>query len=129
MIRKTKPNEINAIYELIAIAAKQGQILLRSKEEIGQVLPSFYVAIENDKVVGCCSLEIYSPKLAELRSLAVLPEHQGKKIGRQLVNVCIQEAKEKNIFEILAVTDKVAFFEKLGFSTCLNNQYPMFLRP
>lgn len=131
MIRKAQntQKEREVIYQLIQAAAKSGKILSRSRREIADVLGSFYVAIVDDAIVGCCALEIYSKKLAEIRSLAVSPKHQNKGIGTQLVAACVKEAKQKKIYEILSITDKDVFFEKLGFNKCLNGQWPLFYRP
>ncbi len=131
MLRKAKNTieDIDFVFSLISFAAKNGKVLPRSKDEIKKVIKNFYVFETDGKVVGCCSLEIYSPKLAEIRSLVVTPQYQGKSIGRQLVNACVREATEKKIYEVLAITDKDVFFEKMGFSKCLNGQWPMFLKP
>jgi amino-acid N-acetyltransferase len=130
VIRKAKKTntEIASIFSLIADAAKQGKVLPRSYEEIEKAIEGFFVAEKDDIIIGCCALEIYSPKLAELRSLSVHSDHQGNRIGVKLVEACLQEAKRKNIFEVLAITDKDIFFEKLGFQKCLNGQWAMFVK-
>ena len=131
MIRKAKDvlKEREAIYQLINAAAKEGKIMPRSRNEIKRVVDGFFIAIEDDKIVGCCALEIYSKKMAEVRSLAVHPAYQRKGWGVNLVKACVQEAKKKRIYEVLAITDKDSFFEKMGFIKCLNGQFPLFFRP
>lgn len=130
MIRKARntTKEIEAIHSLIAFGAKGGKILPRSKGEIGKIIDSFYVYTDNGKIVGCCALEIYNRKLAEIRSLVVLPSHQGKGIATKFVTKCIKKAKKKNIYEVLVITDRDGFFERLGFSKFINGQWPMFLK-
>lgn len=85
----------------------------------------FYVALEGDMIIACCALEIYSQRLAEIRSLAVAPEYQGRGIGKQLVAACLNEAKEKNIYEVLTITGSSALFEKQGFATFNNEKYAL----
>ena len=75
----------------------------------------FFVAEENGIIVACCALEVYSQRLAEVRSLAVLPEHQGKSIATQLVAQCLEEAKTLNVYEVLTITGATSLFEKQGF--------------
>jgi len=130
MIRKANNNdgEIREIYELIKAASEKNSILPRSEQEIADVIDCFYVAEEDGKIAGCCAIEIYSPKLAEVRSLAVVPEYQGKDLGSHLVKECVAEAAEKGIYEVLAITDKDAFFEKMGFNKTLNGQWAMFMK-
>lgn len=128
MIKKAQLKDLPAIYKLINKAAKTHRILPRTKKELTNVIHSFYIAVENDKVVGCCALEIYNKKIAEIRSLVVLNKYQKKGIGKQLLRACIVKAKQSHIYEVLSITDKIDFFKKSGFHVCLNKQYAMFIR-
>lgn len=129
MIRKATASDIPHIKALIDAGADQGKVLSRSVEELTDVLHCFCVYERDGRIIGCCSLEVYNRKLAEIRSLVVEGGHRGQGIGKQLVAFCLEEAKQKKIYEVLTITDKDAFFERLGFSKCLNGQYPMFMRP
>ncbi len=129
MLKKATHKDLEAIKSLIDWGAGVGRVLPRPLDEIRLIVDSFYVWVEEEEIVGCCSLEVYSKKLAEIRSLVVKDSHQNKGIGRKLVQACMEEAKAKNIYEVLTITDRDSFFGKLGFSTCLNGQYAMFLRP
>jgi|SRR3989344_4545012 len=77
----------------------------------------FFVAENNKRIVGCCALDIYSKRIAEIRSLAVLPNYQRKGIGTQLIELCIKKAKKKGIVEIITITGKENLFNKFGFRT------------
>lgn len=129
MIRKADINDLPQIKRLIDDAATKGKVLERSVQELTEVISSFFVYESENTIRGCCSLEIYNRKLAEIRSLVVHDDFRNQGIGKQLVDACIQEAKDKKIYEVLSITDKVDFFEKRGFRSCLNGQYPLFLRP
>jgi Acetyltransferases len=53
-----------------------------------------------------------------VHSLAVLPEHQGKKVGSTLMKSYIQRIKEAEIADriaLLAHDDMIGFYESLGF--------------
>ena len=128
MIKKANHTHIDSIYLLIDANAKNTKLLPRSKEEIAEVIDSFYIFIKDNKVIGCCALEIYNKKLAEIRSLAVTSEHRNKGIAQKLIKVCVTEAKKKNVYKILVVTDRVNLFERQGFANCLNNQTALFLK-
>ncbi len=130
MIRKANNSkeDIEAIYEIISVAARENLILPRTVEEIGEVIEGFFVAVEDGCVVGCCAIEIYNEKLAEIRSLAVLPEYQKNGFGQRLVNACVAFAIDRGIREVLTITDKDAFFEKSGFLKTLNGQWAMFMK-
>jgi amino-acid N-acetyltransferase len=124
-IRKATADDFSAIQELIAqFPDKLMQDHLPEAE-------NFFIAIDDDpstgsgQVIGCCALEVYSKRLAEIRSLAVLPAHQGQGIASELVEACLAEAKEKSVYEVLSVTGALSFFEKKGFSTFNNEKYAL----
>ena len=129
MIRPATTKDIPEIKKLIDWAAENHKVLSRDEDELHQVIHNFFVWIEEDAIIGCCSLEIYNKKLAEVRSLVIRDLHQGKGIGRALVDACIHRAKEKGVYEVLTITDKDAFFEKLGFNKCLDDQWALFMKP
>jgi amino-acid N-acetyltransferase len=85
----------------------------------------FTVALEDDDIIGCCALEVYSKRLAEIRSLSVSPDHQGKGIATALIQACLDEAKEKNIYEVLTITGSLSLFEKQGFGAFNNEKYAL----
>lgn len=128
MIRKARKSDINNIIKLINYGVKSGKVLTRSEANILQGINTFFVCIENNQVIGCVSLEIYSPKLAEIRSLVVDPHYQRKGVGSLLVEACLTEARNLGIFEVLAITDKDQFFRGLGFRKSLEEKQPMFIK-
>lgn len=129
MIKRATKSDLTEIIKLIEIGSQDGQVLMRPVDEIAQFITGFFVYIENGTVVGCCALDIYSKKLAEVRSLTVHPEFQNKGIGGKLIQRCVEEARGAGIYEILAVTDKQKLFEKVGFRTKLsNNKQPLLIK-
>lgn len=86
---------------------------------------AFFVAEEQRKIIGCCALEIYSQRLAEIRSLAVVKEFQGKGIATALVERCLEAAKGKGVYEVLAITGANSLFGKHGFGTFNNEKYAL----
>ncbi|MFN0117128.1 MAG: GNAT family N-acetyltransferase [Elusimicrobiota bacterium] len=128
-IRKARESDIATIYQLIVIATKKGKILLRSKAELKRTLRCFFVAESKNKLVGCCSIEVYNKKLAEVRSLTVHPKFQNHGIGSALVRRCIESARERKIYEVLVITDRPSLFKRYGFAEQLEGQFPLFLRP
>jgi len=89
-------------------------------------LPSFFVAEASGKLVGCCALQVYSKRLAEVRSLAVAPDYQDRGVASKLVECCIQRARERGIRELFAVTSQTSFFGRLGFATFRREKTAMF---
>ncbi|MBI2196872.1 GNAT family N-acetyltransferase [Candidatus Daviesbacteria bacterium] len=128
MVRKAKRSDLNKILRLLKYGASSGKVLTRSKSDMLQNINNFFVCVEDNLVIGCVSLDIYSPKLAEIRSLVVDFAYQRKGIGSLLVQTCLMEAKKQGIFEILAITDKDQFFKGLGFRKSIEEKHPMFLK-
>jgi len=118
-VRPATPEDIPASAELIRLYVEQGKLLPRTLEEFDELLPTMFVAELDGRVVGCAALEIYSRKLAEIRSLAVATDVQGLGVGKQLVQACVNLAREKNVLEVMAITSSDAFFMACGFNYTL----------
>ena len=54
--------------------------------------------------------------LAEIRSLAVYPDHLGKNIGSKLTLAALTEARAFSIKKVFTLTYRPEFFKKLGFN-------------
>lgn len=114
-IRKAKVADVPGICKLIEQYAKEGQLLARTHTSIYEDLLSFYVAIEEDEVVGAGSLYIYDDSLSEIRSLAVSEEHKGKGIGRKITQIIVDDAKDLGIERMISLTYQIEFFTKMKF--------------
>lgn len=101
----------------------------RTRKEIRKALRSFLVAELEGRVVGCGALEIYNKKLGEIRSLVVDPEFRRQGIATELIKRFLEIAKKKEIYEVLAITDRAQVFSPHGFSQQLQGQKALFLRP
>jgi N-acetylglutamate synthase-like GNAT family acetyltransferase len=123
-LRLACESDIPGILELIAL--NPDTILARTESEIRELLPTSWVVVEGKRVVGCCVLEVYGPKICEVRSLAVSTDRRKSGYGRLLVEAAVAEAQRRNIREILAVTSAPEFFRKLNFGPSLNEKFALF---
>ena len=123
-LRKAKMKDAERIQFLINEYAKQGLMLPRSINSIYEHIRDFWVYEENGEVLGTCALTIFWNDLAEVRSLAVDPEHLRRGIGTALVKKALDEAKEFGINRVFTLTYQVKFFEKLGFKVIDKNSLP-----
>lgn len=114
-IRPTTTEDLEAVDAFIQPFVDQKRILPRTIDELRDLLPHAFLAELDGRVVGFAALEIYSRKLAEIRSLAVDDSQRGKGIGRSLVDACLERARERNVFEVMVVTSEDAFFQRCGF--------------
>jgi amino-acid N-acetyltransferase len=112
------------IYELIGAYCEQGVLLPRSLPEICENVRDFVVVEEQGRLIGCGALHIYGPHLAEVRSIAVLPESQGRGAGRKLMNALLAEADKHQIGGVCLFTRIPEFFSRMGFSVSARESLP-----
>ncbi len=124
MIRKARVKDAIDIYSLVNEYAKDGLLLPKSLNSIYENIRDFWVYEEKGQVIGCCALHVVWEDLAEIKSLAVSKEHRGKGIGHELVQKCLEEAKDLGIKRVFALTYAVGFFEKFGFSVVDKSTLP-----
>ena len=109
--------DVAGIHDLLQRYAKLGRLLPRSTEEIVERLGSFLVSEHNSVLAGCVSLEVFTPELGEVRSLAVVPNFARLGHGRVLVEQLEVEARRLGLQRLMALTYVPDFFDKLGFKT------------
>jgi amino-acid N-acetyltransferase len=115
MVRQAKASDVPALQRLVNAYAAKGELLSLTSQELHQRIQGIQVVECDGQIAGMCSLFVYGADLAEIRSLAVWPEYQGKGIGRAVTEACIVSAKDLLIKRLFALTYKPAFFERLGF--------------
>ena len=118
-IRSVCRDDLPAIAKFIEPVVATGKLLPRTTQELEDLLPPGFVAESDGRIVGFAALEIYSPKMSEIRSLAVAPEFRGAGIGKQLVQRCVERACERQVLEIMAITSNEEFFKYCGFDFTL----------
>ncbi len=122
-IRPARMGDVKAIYALLKHYADKGLLLGRSISSLYDQLRDFVVYDDNG-VKGVCSLHISWDNLAEIRSLAVAEESQGKGIGEALVKVCLKEARRLDIGRVFTLTYQAPFFRKLKFMEIDKRELP-----
>ena len=118
-IRPTTLDDLDRVEAFIQPFVERGRILPRTTEELRDLLEHAFVAEADGEVVGFATLEIYSRKLGEIRSLAVRESERGRGIGQALVEACLRRAREEEVFEVMVITSEDAFFHRCGFDYTL----------
>ncbi len=80
----------------------------------------FYVAKDNDKIIGICGYFESSEKEARLSSFYVDSNYRSFKVGKNLFDACINDVKDKDYESIIlrtsSVFDKaIKFYERNNF--------------
>jgi amino-acid N-acetyltransferase len=107
--------DIPAMQELVKSEVESGIILFRDETEMANTIRSYTLACEGEEIVGFAALHIYSPEVAEVRSLVVKDGCRGRGVGKALVEKLEEEGKKLGLKRILTLTYQKEFFEKNGF--------------
>ncbi|ACZ29431.1 GCN5-related N-acetyltransferase [Xylanimonas cellulosilytica DSM 15894] len=120
-IRPALPADVRTVRTLVDPYA-QRRILL-AKELVGyfEAVQEFMVAevpagsSGSREVVGCGALHVMWDDLAEIRTLAVAPEHLGTGVGHALVSALVDRAAAMGLSRLFCLTFEVDFFRRHGF--------------
>lgn len=124
LIRKAKITDIETIHGFITYYSDLGLMLPRSRSSLYEGIREFTIAEEKRQIVGAGSLHIIWEDLAEIRALAVHPDHQKQGVGRMLVQSFLAEADELEIPRVFALTYQAPFFQKCGFKVIDKDKLP-----
>ncbi|MDI6640895.1 MAG: N-acetyltransferase [Elusimicrobiota bacterium] len=123
-LRRAKVTDVAKIHKLIGHFANKKLMLARSLSELYENIQEFFVIVERSKLVGCAAIHPTWEDLAEIKSLAVLEDYQGKGYGSKLLKRCEQEAKQIGIKRIFALSFIPEFFKKHGYSEISRDKLP-----
>ena len=115
-MEKARISDVPQMHQLINYFADKGEMLARSLSEIYENIRDYLVVRQSEQVVACAALHVSWSDLAEIKSMAVVEDSQQQGIGTQLVEACLNEARELGIATVFCLTYKPSFFEKFGFS-------------
>ena len=123
-VQKAKISDATQMHKLINYFADKGEMLARPLSEIYENIRDYVVVREGERVTACAALHVNWSDLAEIKSVAVAEDRQGQGIGNQLIEACLNEARELGIPTLFCLTYKPAFFEKFGFSQLEKMELP-----
>ena len=118
MIRKALISDVKPIHKILSDYAQRGLLLPRSLSDLYDHLRDYFVVADGRKrngIIGVCALGICWEDLAEIRSLAIVENHQGKGWGSRLVETCLDEARSLGLSKVFALTYVPDFFAGRGF--------------
>ena len=115
-VRRATTADAAAIVARIELNVPSGELLPRSADFVQLHADHFLVATEREgRVIGCVHLDEYAPSLAEVRSLAVVPEAQGLGAGAGLGDALERLARVRGYATVFAVSNSGEFFRRLGY--------------
>lgn len=116
-VRRARTCDVPVIRQIISAYSADRILLAKDVVTLYEDVPDFRVA-ENShgEVVGCGALHVMWEDLAEVRTLAVLPAHTGRGIGRAILEELIATAVQLGVSRVACLTFEVTFFERNSFS-------------
>lgn len=113
--------------DLDAVRALLAQCHL-PEDSVEVAMQNAFVAHHDKRIIGCIALESYG-HAGLLRSLAVLPEQRGRRIGEALHIAALEHARTMGIVHLYLLTDSAeAFFARRGFERVERSSAPADLR-
>lgn len=122
--RKARLPDAPRVHELIAEYSREEILLPRSLAEICENIRDFAVVESGGDVVGCGALHFYGDDLAEVRSIAVARELQGRGAGRLVVEALLAEARQHRVGRVCLFTRIPDYFARLGFVPVAHESLP-----
>ena len=115
-------DDLGRVQDFLQFFMDGHQLLPRTSIELELLLKHSFVASSEQQIVGFAALEIYSKKLAEIQCLAVSDQFRRRGVGRTLVSMCVERAREQKVFELMAISNSDKMFQACGFDYSLPNQ-------
>ncbi|MDY7393943.1 GNAT family N-acetyltransferase [Aureibaculum sp. 2210JD6-5] len=116
---KFKDLNIAWLKKYFYVEAHDKEVLENAKDYIINKGGFIFFALVNNKVAGTVAL-MNEKEGFELSKMAVVPEFQGHKIGQQLLQYCIDFAKQKDwekliIYSSTILENAIYIYRKYGF--------------
>jgi amino-acid N-acetyltransferase len=116
LVRRARTSDVRGIRRLIDTYSGERRLLSKATVALYEDVPEFRVAVQEDgSVAGCGALHVLWEDLAEIRTVAVDPACRGQKVGRQIVDVLLADARELGVKRVFVLTFETGFFGSFGF--------------
>jgi amino-acid N-acetyltransferase len=123
--RKAIVGDVEQIAALVNGFAAEDIMLPRTAPQVLAAIDSYVVVRDvRGRVLACGALREYSPSLAELVSLAVAREAQGRGLGSLVVAAVERLAAKRGFDGVFAHTLSPAFFEASAYVTVDRSLFP-----
>lgn len=102
---------------------------IRSMMTTDSILPEWYVAMNDEEIVGCVGL-ITNDFISRmdlwpwLCALYVVSEHRNKGIAKQLIDTCLEATKNKGFETMYLCTDHTLYYERYDFEYIGEGYHP-----
>lgn len=113
--RNAKLADIPHMLRVINEHASRGLMLEKNKTDLLTLIPNFFVAELNDKIIGTCGYKIWLTADVEIISSAIAEKHHGQGLGSRLNKKAIGQARAIGFQRFFVLTNRSDFYKKLNF--------------
>ena len=116
-IRPARTRDVPMIRKLIDSNVESGRLLSKATVTLYEDVQEFCVAelVDGASLAGCGALHVMWEDLAEIRTVAVVPDRQGLGIGDAIVGELLARARVLGVRRVFCLTFAVDFFARHGF--------------
>jgi amino-acid N-acetyltransferase len=116
-VRRARTRDVRAIRALVDANALSGRLLDKATVTLYESVQEFWVAATRDgEIIGCGALHVMWEDLAEIRTVAVSRDHQGRGVGNEIVLALLDAARDVGVSRVFVLTFAVDFFRRHGFA-------------
>jgi amino-acid N-acetyltransferase len=114
-VRRARTADVRDIRRLIDTYTADRRLLSKATVALYEDVQEFWVADADGAVIGCGAMHVMWEDLAEIRTVAVDPEHRGHKVGHRVVSALLDTAREIGVRRVFVLTFETGFFGSFGF--------------
>jgi amino-acid N-acetyltransferase len=115
IVRRARTADVAAIRDLVDTYAPDRRLLSKATVVLYEDVQEFRVAEVGGAVVGCGALHVMWEDLAEVRTVAVHPDHHGRGVGSALLLALLDGARDLGVRRVFCLTFETGFFSRHGF--------------
>ena len=129
-LRKAKQGDEKAIFEMVkSVLNKYGISTNADKtdKDLSDINKYYFhnkgwfeVLIDDETIIGSYGIFHITDSICELRKMYLLPEYQGKGLGKMMMNASLQKARELDYIQMILESNKLLdraleLYKKFGF--------------
>jgi amino-acid N-acetyltransferase len=114
-IRAARTADVPPIRKLIDANVDSGRLLSKATVTLYEDIQEFCVAEMDGLLAGCGAVHVLWDDLAEIRTVAVRDDCQGRGVGHVIVDFLIDRCRALGVARVFVLTFAVDFFASHGF--------------
>ena len=115
-VRPARTSDVGSIRQLVEPLVQRRILLGKDAVVFYEAIQEFRIAVDAaGNTIGCGALHVMWEDLAEVRTLAVVPQWLRKGVGHALLTTLEADAVDLGLSRLFCLTFETEFFERHGF--------------